>query len=44
VHYRTLNEVTSKNKYPLSRIDDLFEQLSGACAFSMIGLDWDIIS
>ena len=30
VDYRALNEVTVKNKYPLPRIDDLFDQLSGA--------------
>jgi hypothetical protein len=29
--YRSLNEVTIKNKYPLPRIDDLFDQLKGAC-------------
>jgi hypothetical protein len=28
--YRSLNEVTIKNKYPLPRIDDLFDQLKGA--------------
>jgi hypothetical protein len=27
VHYHDLNEVTIKNKYPLPRIDDLFDQL-----------------
>jgi hypothetical protein len=27
MYYRTLNEVTIKNKYPLPRIDDLFDQL-----------------
>jgi hypothetical protein len=27
VHYRALNEVIIKNKYPLPRIDDLFNQL-----------------
>jgi hypothetical protein len=31
VDYHALNEVTIKNKYPLSRIDDLFDQLRGAC-------------
>jgi hypothetical protein len=36
VDYRSLNEVTIKNKYPLSRIDDLFDQLKGACVFSKI--------
>jgi hypothetical protein len=38
VDYRALNEVTIKNKYPLSRIDDLFDQLCGACVFSKIDL------
>jgi hypothetical protein len=38
VDYRLLNEVTIKNKYPLSRIDDLFDQLKGACVFSKIDL------
>jgi hypothetical protein len=36
--YRALNEVTVKNKYPLLRIDDLFDQLHGACVFSKIDL------
>ncbi|XP_070025996.1 uncharacterized protein [Nicotiana sylvestris] len=30
VDYRQLNKVTIKNKYPLPRIDDLFDQLRGA--------------
>jgi hypothetical protein len=38
VDYRPLNEVTVKNKYPLPRIDILFDQLSGACYFSKIDL------
>jgi hypothetical protein len=38
VDYRSLNEVTIKNKYPLPRIDDLFHQLKGACVFSKIDL------
>jgi hypothetical protein len=38
VDYRSLNEVTIKNKYPLPRIDDLFYQLKGACVFSKIDL------
>jgi hypothetical protein len=38
VDYHALNEVTVKNKYPLPRIDDLFNQLHGACVFSKIDL------
>jgi hypothetical protein len=38
VDYRALNEVTVKKKYPLPRIDDLFDQLWGACVFSKIDL------
>jgi hypothetical protein len=34
----SLNEVTIKNKYPVPRIDDLFDQLKGACVFSKIDL------
>ena len=34
VDYRTLNNVTVKNSYPLPRIDDLFDQLAGAKYFS----------
>jgi hypothetical protein len=39
--YHSLNEVTIKNKYPLPWIDDLFDQLKGACVFLKIdpGLD-----
>jgi hypothetical protein len=36
VDYRLLNAVTIKNKYPLSRIDILFDQLAGAQMFSKI--------
>jgi hypothetical protein len=36
--YRALNEVTINNKYMLPRIDDLFDQLQGACVFSKIEL------
>jgi hypothetical protein len=38
VDYRQLNKVTIKNKYPLSRIDDLMDQLVGAAMFSKIDL------
>jgi hypothetical protein len=38
VDYRPLNEVTIKNKYPLRRIDVLFDQLAGAKVFSKIDL------
>jgi hypothetical protein len=38
VDYHTLNEVTVKNKYPLPRIDDPFDQLHGAFVFSKIDL------
>jgi hypothetical protein len=38
VDYRPLNVVTIKNKYPLPRIDILFDQLVGAQVFSKINL------
>ena len=38
VDYRQLNKVTIRNKYPLPRIDDLFDQLQGAKVFSKIDL------
>ena len=38
IDYRELNKVTIKNRYPLPRIDDLFDQLQGASVFSKIDL------
>ena len=38
IDYRRLNRVTVKNKYPLPRIDDLFDQLRGCQYFSKIDL------
>ena len=38
IDYCELNRVTIKNKYPLPRIDDLFDQLQGVQVFSKIDL------
>jgi hypothetical protein len=38
IDYRSLNEVTIKNKYPLSRTEDLFDQMKGVGVFSKIDL------
>ena len=38
IDYRKINKVTVKNKYPLPRIEDLFDQLKGASVFSKIDL------
>jgi hypothetical protein len=38
VDYRKLNEVIIKNKYPLPKIEELFDQLDGAKVFSKIDL------
>ncbi len=38
IDYRQLNKLTIKNKYPLPRIDDLFDQFQGASIFSIIDL------
>jgi hypothetical protein len=39
VDYGSLNEVTIKNKYPLPRIEDLFDQMKGASIFSI----WPVV-
>ena len=38
IDYRQLNKLTIKNKYPLRRIDELFDQVKGATVFSKIDL------
>ena len=38
IDYKQLNKVTIKNRYPLPRIDDLFDQLSGARVYFKIDL------
>ena len=38
IDYRQLNKMTIKNRYPLPRIDDLFDQVRGAAVFSKIDL------
>jgi hypothetical protein len=38
INYISLNEVTIKNKHPLPRIEDLFDQLRGATVFSKVDL------
>jgi hypothetical protein len=40
IDFRQLNKVTVKNKYPLPRIDDLFDQLKDAKIFSKIDLKY----
>ena len=38
IDYRQINKLTVKNKYPLPRIEDLFDQLKGESVFSKIDL------
>ena len=38
IDYRKLNELTIKNRYPLPRIDDMFDLLSGDKVFSQLDL------
>nr|CAN83619.1 hypothetical protein VITISV_017898 [Vitis vinifera] len=38
IDYRELNKRRVRNKYPLPQIDDLFDQLQGACVFPKIDL------
>ncbi|GKE98297.1 putative reverse transcriptase domain-containing protein, partial [Tanacetum coccineum] len=38
IDYRELNKMTVKNRYPLLRIDDLFDQLQGSSVYSKIDL------
>ncbi|GKE93383.1 putative reverse transcriptase domain-containing protein, partial [Tanacetum coccineum] len=44
IDYRELNKLTVKNRYPLPRIDDLFDQLQGSSVYSKIDYGWVIIS
>nr|GFB07364.1 putative reverse transcriptase domain-containing protein [Tanacetum cinerariifolium] len=41
IDYRELNKLTIKNRYPLPRIDDMFEQLQGSSVYSKIDLRSD---
>ncbi|GJT62795.1 putative reverse transcriptase domain-containing protein [Tanacetum coccineum] len=38
IDYRKLNKLTVMNRYPLPRIEDLFDQLQGSCVYSKIDL------
>ncbi|GJR51522.1 hypothetical protein Tco_1402043 [Tanacetum coccineum] len=41
IDYQELNKLTVKNRYPLPRIDDLFDQLQGSSTYSKIDLRSD---
>ncbi|GKF09291.1 putative reverse transcriptase domain-containing protein [Tanacetum coccineum] len=43
IDYRELKKLTVKNRYPLPRIDDLFDQLQGSSIYSKIDLDKFVI-
>nr|GFC88498.1 putative reverse transcriptase domain-containing protein [Tanacetum cinerariifolium] len=42
IDYQKLNKLTVKNRYPLPRIDDLFDQLQGSSVYSKIDLSQGI--
>ncbi|GKF65566.1 hypothetical protein Tco_0192083, partial [Tanacetum coccineum] len=42
INYRELNKLTVKNRYPLPRIDDLFDQLQGLSVYSKIDLSYAV--
>ncbi|GJR84749.1 putative reverse transcriptase domain-containing protein [Tanacetum coccineum] len=44
IDYRELNKLTVKNRYPLPRIDDLFDQLQGSSVYSKIDLSVQTLS
>ncbi|GJV73530.1 putative reverse transcriptase domain-containing protein [Tanacetum coccineum] len=44
IDYRELNKLTVKNRYPLPRIDDLFDQLQGSSVYSKIDLSAPILA